>query len=64
MKFGSIGNFEMLITKGTPKLKLENALSKKMQFSTDFGQAPFNNTVAMVTLDVTCYWFVFEIEAY
>ena len=32
------GNFEMLITKRRPKLKLENDLSKKMQFSTDFSQ--------------------------
>ena len=27
----------MLITKSKPKLKLENDLSKKLQFSTDFG---------------------------
>ena len=34
---GGIGdNFEMLITKNKPKLKLENDLSKKMQFSSDF----------------------------
>ena len=32
------GNFEMLITKRRPKLKLENVLSKKLQFSTDFSQ--------------------------
>ena len=32
------GNFEMLITKRKPKLKLENDLSKKLQFSTDFSQ--------------------------
>ena len=32
------GNFEMLITKGKPKLKSENDLSKKLQFSTDFSQ--------------------------
>ena len=32
------GNFEMLITKSKPKLKLENDLSKKLQFSTDFSQ--------------------------
>ena len=28
----------MLITKRRPKLKLENDLSKKLQFSTDFSQ--------------------------
>ena len=28
----------MLITKSKPKLKLENDLSKKLQFSTDFSQ--------------------------
>ena len=38
MKFGIGGNFEMLITKSKPKLKLENDLSKKLQFSTDFSQ--------------------------
>ena len=36
-KFGIIGgNFEMLITKSNPKLRLEKDLSRKMQFSTDF----------------------------
>ena len=35
LKFGTGGNFEMLITKSNPKLRLENDLSKKMQFSTD-----------------------------
>ena len=38
LKFGIRGNFEMLITKSKPKLKLENDLSKKLQFSTDFSQ--------------------------
>ena len=38
MKFGIGSNFEMLITKSKPKLKLENDLSKKMQFSTDFSE--------------------------
>ena len=33
---GGGGNFDMLITKRRPKLKLENLLSKKLQFSTDF----------------------------
>ena len=36
-KFGIIeGNFEMLIKKSNPKLRLEKDLSRKMQFSTDF----------------------------
>ena len=38
LKFGIGGNFEMLIAKGNPKLRLENDLSRKMQFSTDFSQ--------------------------
>ena len=38
LKFGTGGNFEMLITKSNPKLRLENDLSRKMQFSTDFSQ--------------------------
>ena len=36
LKFGVGANFEMLITKSKPELKLENDLSKKLQFSTDF----------------------------
>ena len=38
LKFGIEGNFEMLITKSNPKLRLENDLGRKMQFSTDFSQ--------------------------
>ena len=38
LKFGIGCNFEMLITKSKPKLKLEKDLSKKLQFSTDFSQ--------------------------
>ena len=38
LKFGIGGNFEMLITKSNPKLRLENDLSRKMQFSTDFSK--------------------------
>ena len=38
LKFGIGGNFEMLITKSKPTLKLESDLSKKMQFSSDFSQ--------------------------
>ena len=38
LKFGIGGNFETRITKSKPKLKLENDLSKKLQFSTDFSQ--------------------------
>ena len=36
LKFGKGGNLEMLITKSNPKLRLENDLSRKMHFSTDF----------------------------
>ena len=38
LKFCTGGDFEMLIIKRQPKLKLENDLSKKLQFSTDFSQ--------------------------
>ena len=38
LKFGIESNFEMLITKSNLKLRLENDLSRKMQFSTDFSQ--------------------------
>ena len=38
LKFGIRDNFEMLITKRKPKLKLENDLSKKLQFYTDFAK--------------------------
>ena len=38
LKFGIGNNFEMLITKSNPKLRLENDLSRKMQFSTNFSQ--------------------------
>ena len=43
------GNFEMLITKRRPKLKLENNLSKKLQFSTDFSQnyTKHSSTIAL-----------------
>ena len=32
LKFGKRGNFEMLITKSKPKLRLENDLGKKCNF--------------------------------
>ena len=58
----------MLITKGKPKLKLENASSKKIaifyRFWPKLYQAPFNNSVVMITMDAQFYWFVFEIDAY
>ena len=38
LKFGIGGNFEMLITKSNPKLRLENDWSRKCKFSTDFSQ--------------------------
>ena len=63
LKFGIGGNFEMLITKSNLKLRLENDLSRKMQFSTDFRQN-FTNSVTMATVDVPWDWFVFRIQAY
>ena len=49
LKFGLGGNFEMLITKSNPKLRLENDLSRKMQFSTDFSQnfTEHHSTIAL-----------------
>ena len=41
------GNVEMLITKRKTKLKLENNLSKTLQFSTDFSQ---NDTKHSLTI--------------
>ena len=38
LKFGTGDNSEILMTKSKPKLKLENDLSEKLQFSTDFSQ--------------------------
>ena len=38
LKFGVLGNSEMLMTKSDPKLRFENDLSKKMQFSADFSK--------------------------
>ena len=39
LKFGIGGNFEMLNTKSNPKLRLDNNLSRKIHFSTDFSQS-------------------------
>ena len=49
LEFGMGGNFEMLITKRKPKLKLENELSKKLQLSTDFSQnySKHSSTIAL-----------------
>ena len=49
LKFGIGDNFEMLITKGRRKLKLEDNLSKKLQFSTDFSQnyTKHSSTIAL-----------------
>ena len=38
LKFGIRDNFGMLITKTIPKLRLENDLSKKMQYCTDLAK--------------------------
>ena len=49
LQFGIGGNFEMLITKCNLKLRLENDLSRKMQFSTDFRQnfTEHSSTIAL-----------------
>ena len=49
LKFGIGGNFEMLITKSKAKLKFENDLRKKLQFSTDFSQnfTDHSSTIAL-----------------
>ena len=46
---GGGGNFEMLITKRRPKLKLGSVLSKKLQFSTAFSQnyTKHSSTIAL-----------------
>ena len=68
LKFSIGGNFEMLITKSNLKLRLENDLSRKLQFSIDFSQnfAEHPSTIAltMATVDVPWDWFVFRIQAY
>ena len=68
LKFGIVGNFEMLITKRKLKLKLENDLSKKFaifyRFKPKLYKALFNNSAAMATVDVPWYWFVFKTKAY
>ena len=49
LKFGIEGNVGMLITKSKSKLKLENDLKKKLQFSTDFSQnfTEHHSTIAL-----------------
>ena len=58
LKFGIGGNFEMLITKSKPKLKLENDLSKKLQFSTDFSQnfTEHSSTIALPWQQWMSHW--------
>ena len=66
LQFGMGGNFEMLITKSNPKLRLENDLSRKMQFSTDFSQkftkhpSTMATMVTMATVDVPWDWFCIQ----
>ena len=68
LKFGIGGNFEMLITKSKPKLKLENDLSKKLQFSTDCSQnfTEHSSTIALPWQQWMSQleWFVFKIQVY
>ena len=49
LRFGIGGNFEMLVTKRKPKLKLENDFKKQMQFCTDFSQnyTKHSSTIAL-----------------
>ena len=57
----------MQITKRKPNLKLENDLSKKLQFSTDFSQnyTKHSSTIAaMVAVDVPWDWIAFRMKAY
>ena len=59
----------MLITKRRPKLKLENDLSKNLQFSTDFSEnytkhSSTINSIVMETVDVPWDWFVFKMKSY
>ena len=51
LKFTIGDNFETLITKRNAKLKLENDLNKKMQFSTDFSQ---NYTKHFYSIKLPC----------
>ena len=68
LKFAIGGNFEMLITKSKPKLKLENDLSKNCNFllilAKIYRGPPLNNSITMATVDVPWDWFVFRIQAY
>ena len=70
LKFGIGGNFEMLITKRKPKLKLENDLSKKLQFSAYFSQnyTKHSSTIALPwekwMSHVSWDWFGFRMKAY
>ena len=58
LNIGIGGNFEMLITKSNPKLKLENDLGRNMQFSTDFSQhfTEYPSTIALPWQQWMCHW--------
>ena len=60
LKFGIGGNFEMLITKSNPKLRLENDLSRKLQFSTDFSQnfTEHPSTIALPWQQWMSHWMI------
>ena len=67
LKFGIVSNFEMLIANRKHKVKLENDLGKKLQFSTDFSQnytKHFSNSIAMAIVDVPWDQFVLKMKAY
>ena len=66
LKSGIGGNFEMLITKSNPKLRLENDLSRKMKFSTDFSQnfTEYPSTIALPWQQWMSHETFFRIQAY
>ena len=68
LKFGIERNFEMLITKRKPTLKLENDLSKELQFIPTLAKiipsTLQQSSIAMATVDVLWDWFVFRMKAY
>ena len=60
LKFGKGSNFEMLITKRRPKLKLEMISAKQLQLSTDFSQnyTMHSSTIALPWQQWMCHGLV------